>query len=103
MTNNSYKIIINNKTYLVRIPGDKTDKFINRTNEIYTYKKISGRNFCYDPVYYDIDTGIMVNEFIDCRTCDPHNWDEVSLCIDKLKWLHEAELIVPYSFNVLKK
>ena len=101
MTNKQYLVDLNGQFYFYRVPGDKTEEIIDRDREIKVYEKISGLGFCDDPIY--IKDGYLVTKYLDCKTCNPHNWDEVNSCLDKIKTLHVAELVVPYHFNVFKK
>jgi len=103
MTNNTYDFILNGHKYLLRMPGENTDKIINRYNEAFTYKTIKGFGFCNDPNFFNEETGIMITKWIPGRVCDPHNWDDVKMCVDKIKELHELKLCVPYEFDVFKQ
>lgn len=101
MTNKQFCIWLSGTKYNVRIPGPGTEKIIDRNNEIKTYDTIYGLGFCNDPKF--IHDGVMITKYINGRTCDPHNWDDVKLCMEKLNVLHDMKLKVDYYFDVYDK
>ena len=51
MTNRSFLFNVSGKKYIMRIPGEGTDRLIDREQESEVYKKISGKNICDDIIY----------------------------------------------------
>lgn len=104
MTNRSYQFIVNGEKYIIRIPGEGTDKLINREDEARVYQAISGRGFCDEPVYLDPISGIKISRYIEnSRTCDPYNEDDLWKCMKKLKELHKSGIYVPHRFDIIER
>ena len=57
MTNRSFLFKCNGKKYIMRIPGEGTDKLIDRQNEAMVYSAIKNRNICDNIVYINPDNG----------------------------------------------
>ena len=51
MTNRSFSFEVNSKRYIMRVPGEGTEKLINRKHEYDVYQAIKDENIC-DPVIY---------------------------------------------------
>ena len=101
MTNRSFTFIYNNKKYIMRIPGEGTDRLIDRKNEYETYQVIAPLGICDDLLYIDPDEGYKISGYIDnARVCDPNNMHEVRMCMKKLKDLHELNLKVDHTFDI---
>lgn len=104
MTNRSFKFTCKNKKYIMRIPGEGTDKMINRHEEYEAYKAIDKLNISDHVIYLNPENGYKITEFIeDTKQCDASNFDEVKKCIEKLKILHNAELKVDHEFDLYDK
>lgn len=102
MTNHSYTFVYGEKKYILRIPGEGTDKFINRKNEAINYQTIAPYGLCDQPVYINPDNGIKITEFIsNAKVCNPDDWSEVAECIAITKKLHSLKLRVEHEFNLL--
>ena len=50
MTNRSFIFTVKGSKYIMRIPGEGTDKLISRENEAEVFRTISGKGLCDDPV-----------------------------------------------------
>lgn len=101
MTNKSFVFTCKNQKYIFRIPGEGTDSIINREEEAAVYNVIKDYNICDDISYINPDNGYKITKYIDnCRTCDPENWIDVKLCMEKLKWFHSLKLKVDHSFDI---
>lgn len=66
----------------MRVPGEGTDKMINRKNEYNVYQALEGQNIC-DPVcYMSPETGYKITRFLDnARVCDPYAEEDVQQCM----------------------
>ena len=51
MTNRSFLFTCKDKKYIMRIPGEGTDKLIDRKKEADVYNAIKGKGLCDDPIY----------------------------------------------------
>ena len=48
----------------MRVPGEGTERLIDRAQEAQVYRAIAGRGLCDDPVYLDPDTGFKITAFL---------------------------------------
>lgn len=103
MTNDSFKFDVENKTYIMRVPGLGTDEMISRKNEYEVYKLLEGRNLTDDIVYINPKNGYKITTFMEnARSCDPRDAEDVRLCMDTLKELHNAKIKVDHRFDVFE-
>lgn len=71
MTNRSFLFSIKDKKYIMRIPGEGTEKLIDRKQEAQVYQRISDKGICDNIVYINPDNGYKITEFIDgARVCN---------------------------------
>lgn len=104
MTNRSFLFTSGDTRYIIRIPGEGTDKLINRKQEADVYRAISGLGFCDDPVYLDEDSGVKITRYIEgARTCSAYDEDDVRRCMELLRRLHGMELKVGHTFDVFDR
>ena len=74
MTNRSFLFSCNDKKYIMRIPGEGTDKLINRREEATVYKLINKLGISDNVIYIDPQSGYKITEYIEgVRACDPFN------------------------------
>lgn len=103
MTNRSFTFKHKNKKYIMRIPGEGTEKMINRNEEYEVYKLIDKLNLSDNLIYFNPRNGYKITEFIEgTRVCNKDNFEEVKKCIKKLKKLHRSKLKVNHEFNLYK-
>ncbi len=101
MTNRSFLFTVKGKQYIMRIPGEGTDKLINRTNEAAVYRAIRGKGLCDDPVYLNPANGYKITAFLPgVRVCDPEREDDLQRCIRKLQDFHEMRIRVSHTFDI---
>ena len=104
MTNHSFTFDINGEKFIIRVPGEGTDRLINRHEEAVSFSAIKGTKICDDPVYLNPENGIKITRFLDgVRTCDPFNQTDLINCMDKLASFHEMKLTVPHQFDLFGK
>lgn len=104
MTNRSFLFTASGKKYIMRIPGEGTDKLINRTQEAAVYKVIAGLQLCDDLVYINPDNGYKITKYIEnIRCCDPENVEDLKICMKKLRKFHAMKLKVPYVFDIFER
>ena len=60
MTNDSFIFSINNKRYIIRVPGVNTEKIINRHQEYDVYQAIKNEEFVEPVVYIDRESGYKI-------------------------------------------
>lgn len=104
MTNRSFLFSVKGDRYIMRIPGEGTDKLINRVNEATVFKAISGLGLCDDPVYIDPKKGYKITKYLDnIRVCDPEDETDLKKCMKLLKKFHDMKLKVDHSFDIFRQ
>lgn len=104
MTNRSFLFSIDEKRYIMRIPGEGTDMLINRKEEANVYEVIKDKGICDNIVYINSYNGYKVTEFLnEARTCDAFNIDEVKKCMAFLRTFHDKKLKVGHTFDIYKQ
>lgn len=104
MTNRSFLFNCNDRKYIMRIPGEGTDKLINRKQEANVYQKINNKHICDNIVYINPENGYKITEFIEgTRVCDPLNIMDVKKCMSKLRSFHEMNLQVDHEFDLFRQ
>ena len=101
MTNRSFFFEVNGKKYIMRIPGEGTEKLINRAQEYAVYQIVSPLGISDKIIYMNPESGVKITEFFaDSRNCDAFNWDDVAVAMKKLKAFHELKLSVDFTFDI---
>jgi thiamine kinase-like enzyme len=101
MTNRSFLVSVRGKRYILRIPGEGTDKLIDRKGEAASYAAIQGHSLCDNLVWLDPATGIKISEFEEtARMCNPLDASDVRRCMAFLRAFHGLKLSVPHRFDL---
>lgn len=101
MTNRSFLFKCGDAKYIMRIPGEGTDKLINRAQEAQVYTALSGKGICDDPVYINPENGYKITDFLEgIRVCDPLDVDDLEKCMTRLRSFHEMKLKVGHEFDI---
>ena len=101
MTNRSFLFSVKGRQYIMRIPGEGTDKLISRPNEAAVYRAIRGKGLCDDPLYLNPENGYKITAFLPgVRVCDPESEDDLRKCMRKLRTFHEMRLAVDHEFDI---
>jgi len=101
MTNRSFLFSAGGKKYIMRIPGEGTDRLINRKEEASVYQAIAGKKICDEVVYLNPENGYKITEFLeDARVCDPLNTNDLQRCMEKLREFHRQSLKVEHDFDI---
>lgn len=104
MTNRSFLFEAGGGKYIMRIPGEGTDRLINRRDEAAVYEAIRGRGLCDDPIYINPETGYKITKYLEgIRVCDPENPDDVKRCMERLRGFHDMGLTVPHTFDIFEQ
>lgn len=104
MTNRSFLFRVNDKRYIMRIPGEGTDELINRQQEAQVYNVLANHRISDDIVYISHEKGYKITEYLEnSNVCDPENLNEVALCMAKLRSFHQLQLQVPHTFDLFEK
>ena len=101
MTNRSFLFECQNQKYIMRIPGEGTDHLINRKEEADVYQALENRQICDDVLYMNPDNGYKITAYLeDATNCNAENWNEVEVCMMKLREFHELNLTVDHRFDI---
>ncbi|WP_367566845.1 phosphotransferase [Lacrimispora sp.] len=104
MTNKSFLFKIKDCRYICRIPGPGTDLLINRKEEKAVYDALAGYGISENVIYFDGETGYKISEFYEgAHNADPHNQEEIALCMDIVRKLHQSGLKVDHSFDIRER
>lgn len=100
MTNRSFIFEVNDKKYIMRIPGEGTENLINRKEEADVYLAIKGLNLSDRIIYINPENGYKITEYIeDAKICQPYDFEKLEMCIGKLREFHQRKLRVNHYFN----
>lgn len=89
MTNRSYAFFVKGNRYIIRIPGEGTDRLINRAQEHAVYSAIESLGISETVHYFEPATGIKIASYLtDAHVCDSGNWEKVAKCIAALREFH---------------
>lgn len=104
MTNRSFIFEVQNKRYIMRIPGEGTDEMIDREQEAAVYQTLMGEKISDDIIYISPEKGYKITSFLEkSRVCDVKNMDDVSRCMKQLRSFHEKAFKVSHQFNLFEK
>lgn len=104
MTNRSFIFRYSGKQYIMRIPGEGTEKMINRKNEFLVYNRLKEMNITDPIVYISPDNGYKITEYIEgVRVCDSTNFEDVMRCMKCLKRFHNLKLKVSHEFDLFEQ
>lgn len=104
MTNRSFLFTCKNKKYIMRIPGEGTDKLINRREEAEVYDKIKDLSICDNIIYINSKKGYKITEFFEnARVCEALDKEDVKKCMKRLKEFHEKKIKVGHEFDIFKQ
>lgn len=104
MTNRSFIFTVKNKRYIMRIPGEGTDKLINRQEEYDVYEQIKEEPYTEKILYLNPKNGYKLSEFLeDTRNSRADNWQDVINCMNLLRRFHQQEHKVKHKFDIWKQ
>lgn len=101
MTNRSFIFCCKNKKYIMRIPGEGTEKLINRDNESKVYNLVNKYGISDKLIYINPLNGYKITEYIpNSRNCNAKNINDVKTCMGTLKKFHNLNLKVSHEFDL---
>ena len=101
MTNRSFLFSVRGEKYIMRIPGEGTDRLIDRAQEAAVFRAISGLGLCSDPVWIDAASGYKITRYLEgARVCRPDDEGDLRRCMEKLRAFHGLHLQVGHSFDI---
>ncbi len=103
MTNRSFLFSVKGRRYIMRIPGEGTNKLIDRIGEAAVYETISGAGIADDVIYINPASGQKITRYLDgARTCNVSSTQDLSRCMTLLRRFHEMEFFVERSFDLFE-
>lgn len=104
MTNRSFSFECNDKRYIMRIPGEGTDKLIDRKEEYDVYQQIKDEPYTENILYLDPTNGYKLSEFLEnTRNSDANDWNDVTKCMKLLRRFHHENYQVNHKFDIWKQ
>lgn len=104
MTNRSFLFTCQGRQYIMRIPGEGTDRLIDRAQEAAVYRCLQGKDICDDIAYMDPANGYKITAYLPgARVCDPDSVEDLTRCMDKLRSFHEEGLQVAHTFDIFRQ
>lgn len=101
MTNRSFLFSCKGKKYIMRIPGEGTDRLISREKEAKAYDAIKPYDISDNVIFMDPDSGYKITEYWEnTRTCDAFDTNDVQKAMDLLKKFHKLNLKVDHEFDI---
>ena len=107
MTNKNYKVMIDDQNYVLRVPGNGTEKMISRVDEIKNAAFAHEIGVDADLIYFNEQTGIKISKFIeDAQTLSPEGAKKpyvMKKICQLLNQLHQCGREMENEFNVYEK
>lgn len=107
LTNKNYKVSTENNEYILRIPGNGTEKMINRKIEKENIVLVNELNIDAKLLYFDEDSGIKISEFIKEAKALNKNKCSYKINMKKItnifKILHKSNKLMKNEFNIINK
>ena len=101
MTNRSFLFECQNQRYIMRIPGEGTDKLIDRKKEAAVYRALDGKRICDDVIYINEKNGYKITKFMEnSRVCDANSQEDLRACMKVLRSFHNQNLQVKHTFDL---
>jgi len=101
MTNRSFTFTVNGNSWIFRLPGEGTDKLINRKQEREAYNAVKSLGICDEINYFDETTGIKISKFYNgAANTNAGNPEDVKISMGILSNLHKSGLSVEHLFDI---
>ena len=92
MSNYTYVVKINGEMFTYRIPGDNSDKFVDRSLEKENLKLVNQLNISNQTVYFDLETGEKLARYVDGQSVNLLQEYPYELISESLKKIHNSRL-----------
>ena len=106
LTNLVYRITVRDQDYLLRIPGQGTEDYINRVIEAHDAKVAAAAGVSAEVLFFDEQDGLMLAEYIPGITLSAEGFkelDRVRRSAQSFKKLHQSGLAFKTRFDVFEK
>ncbi len=106
MTNQSFLFEVEGRHYICRVPGQGTEKLINRHQEHAVYAAVAGLAITEKVIYFNEDTGYKISEYYEgarnADFSDPES-PEVASCMAIVRRLHQSGITVDHPFDIAER
>lgn len=103
MTNKNYKVKTVDESFILRLPGEGTEKIIDRKSEVLNVKAISVKDIDVKIIYINEENGIKITKYIeDAETLNKYTAKEdknLKLVSELLLKLHNSKIEMRNEFN----
>lgn len=104
MTNKSWLFELSGKAFICRIPGQGTEKLINRRQEAAVYEAVKPLGITDEVYYFDPQTGYRISRYYHgARNADFTKAEELQEAMQMLKRLHNSGICVAHSFDIRER
>lgn len=104
MTNRSFLFEIRKEKFIMRLPGEGTDRLISRKQEADVYALLKGKGIADDVVYLNPDNGYKITRYLEnARVCDAFHPEDTKRCMELLRRFHELQLKSDHDFDLFEK
>lgn len=104
MTNHSFSFQCKGNKYMIRIPGEGTEKLICRDQEYEVYEALRQFHLTDEIVYISRKSGYKITKYwTSVTTCCAKDWNDVKRCMEALYQFHKLNLKVKHEFNLFEK
>ena len=104
MTNNSWLFNLRGKSYICRIPGEGTEKLINRREEKAVYDAVAPLGITEEIIYQNPDSGYKISRFYEnSRNASAKNDGDMKACMELLRKMHGSGVKVSHSFDIRER
>ena len=107
LTNKNFSFDILSERYIVRLPGDNTEKFISRENECYNDQKACDLLIAPKTYYFNPNTGVKVCQYIkEAETLNNTSAKDklnIEKFITKIQVLHNSKVEFKGFFNYINE
>ncbi len=107
MTNKNYKAFVNDKAYIIRIPGAGTSSMINRKYEMINSQLAAKKGIDAKILFFDEESGVKIAELIEgaetLNQATAKKKENMELVVGVLRTLHNSDMPMENRFNVFEK
>lgn len=107
MTNKNHLVLINEKKYVIRIPGEMTSSLISRQNEKYNSELMSKLAVNVNTKYFNEKSGVKVTEYLEESLSLTHNNISDDNFLKAIAYelynCHNSKTIFNNEFNIFEK
>lgn len=101
MTNRSFDFVQGDQAYIMRIPGEGTEKLMNRRQEAEVNRILQQNGLAQELIFFNAETGHKISKKLcSARNCAADNDWEVAQAMQLLNDFHQLRLQVSHRFDL---